>query len=105
MTVSGEEASGEKSLELADTSGSSPGLLGINNFSKEVDEEMQRHRSSASTLNGTTPPSYSGHSEEVELQKLEQEERQAAAALATSQNASGMGVEQEEEKRDQVGLS
>ena len=104
VTVSGEETDGEKSLEDAGTGDSSPGLLQINNFSKEMEAEMQRHRSSASTLNDPTPPSCLGHSQEVELQKLEQE-GQEVAALASSQDASRMPAEQEEEKHDQVGVS
>ena len=101
VTISGEEADVEKSLELAGTSDSSPGLLRINNFGKEVEEEMQRHRSSASTLNDPTPPSCLGHSQEVELQKVEPEGLEAAA-LATSQDAGVMAVEQGEGKSNQV---
>lgn len=105
VTVSGEEADGEKSLELAGTSASSPGLLGITISGKEADEdEVQRHKSSASTLNDLSPPLALANVQEVELHKVEQEGPQAAA-LATGQGQDASVMEEEEGKCDQVGPS
>ena len=102
VTVSGEETDLDQHLGLVSTGESSPGLLQITSSSKDV-EDLQRHRSSASTLNDPTSSSCLGQSQEMELQALEQEEYEASA-LARSPNASKQAVGEEEEKGNQVGL-